>query len=491
MTSSVFDRISGSSRRLARLRGTLLSEVLPAIRLALLLGVVGCSVSAQPSRPGDGGGAAGEGGGGSAEAPPPPGLSEEDLLARLKKHLLPANRPRRPDITNAYADDPRAAKLGKKFFHDRRFSGPLLAHDNTGGIGTLGRAAEVNKVSCADCHIPHDGYVDTRSTRGQLSLASGWTRRRTPTLLDVAQVDILNWDGRRDTAYSVVFGVIESPLEFNSSRLYVAQQIARFYREDYEEVFGPLPSLHQYDPLDAARAGCEIMPLDATNEQCLHPGVDDAEVTRVVVNFGKAISAHMRQLECGRSRFDDWLEGDEDALSPEEVAGAKLFVGKAECATCHVGPYFSDHKFHNVGVPGSLSPFTGIDTRGDRGAALGLQLVQEDWLNSRGPFSDGDDNRLDQIPGDLEKLEGAFRTPMLRCAGRRPSYFHNGDFRSLIDVVEHFIRGGGDQKDVVGKSELKPLPLSPTERDELVAFLKALEGPGPDLEIISTPELPP
>lgn len=417
-------------------------------------------------------------GSGDAAAP-------DELTLRLRSLVLSPDAAPPPDPTNAYADDPAAARLGQAWFFDRRFAGPLLAHDNTGGPGTLGHRGEVGRVSCADCHVPEHGFVDTRSTRGQLSLASGWTRRRTQSLLDVAQAQLLTWGGRRDTGYSIVFGVIESPLELNSSRLFVAQEIARSYREEYEAIFGPLPALDAYEELAPEEAGCEVLPEDP-RAICERPGIDDPEVTRVVVSFGKAIDAYVRQLSCGPGRFDAWVNGDEDALTAEEQAGARLFVGRGGCIGCHSGPYFSDQQFHNVGVPGSLSPFTGVDTAGDRGAAVDLAAAREDWLSSRGAFSDGDDGRLDRAPAGTA-LEGAFRTPMLRCAGRRPSYFHNGEYRSLHDVVQHFIDGGSGARGHVGTSELAPLDLSSEERDQLVAFLRALDGPGPRAELLVPP----
>lgn len=436
--------------------------------------------------PGDGGSASSASGGAAASGG---ALSAEETRARLLELVLPEVETVPPDPTNAYVENLAAIDLGKKFFYDTRFSGPLLAHDNTGGPGTLGYQGEVLKVGCVSCHVPEGGYVDTRSNRGQLSLASGWTRRRSPALLDLSQVTFMTWGGKRDSAFSVVFGVIESSLEFNSSRLFVAQQIKRLYEGDYEAVFGPLPALDQYDLLTPEASGCEVIPEDPVTAICARPGIDDPDVTRVIVNFGKAIGAYMRILSCGRSRFDDWMAGTE-TFTADEQAGAELFVGAGQCSTCHSGPYFSDQKFHNVGVPGGLSPFTGVDTGGDRGAALGFSELKADELNSRGPFSDGDDGRLDQLPEQLEPMEGAFRTPMLRCAGRRPSYFHNGEFRSLIDVVEHFIKGGSSEIGVVGVSEIAPLGLSKEQRDQLVAFLRTLDGPGPSPSILMPPMLP-
>jgi len=187
-----------------------------------------------------------------------PGLDEpvRQRLAALSPAELP---PPPPDPTNAYLADPRAAALGKQLFFDTRFSGPLLDAANNGDPATLGLKGETGKVGCVSCHVPSSGFSDTRSTRAQISLGSGWTHRRAKSLLDVAQSRLLNWDAPRLRLQSDLHAA-RRPAEFNSSRLFVAQQLARLYRNDYEAIFGPLPALDRYAPVLAADAGCPELP---------------------------------------------------------------------------------------------------------------------------------------------------------------------------------------------------------------------------------------
>ncbi|HEY3493277.1 MAG TPA: cytochrome c peroxidase [Polyangiaceae bacterium] len=389
-----------------------------------------------------------------------------------------------PDPTNRFADDPRAATLGQKLFFDTRFSGPLLDEANDGSGGTLGRRGETGKVACASCHVPERGvFADTRSPRRQLSLASGWTRRRAPSLLDVGHVTFLMWDGRHDSFFNQVFVPVESPLELNSSRLFVAQSLARHYRDEYESVFGPLPSLGGYPELEADAAGCGAFPPDPARDVCEKPGRGDATLTRVVVNFGKAIEAYLRRLSCGPGRFDAWLAGDDAALAADEQAGAALFAGKAGCSRCHQGPLFTDHQFHNIGLAGELIPFTGVNSAGDLGVAAGFPKLHADPLNSKSAFSDGYDGRLERAPS---VAAGAFRTPSLRCVGRRPSFMHDGRFRSLRDAVRFFVDGGA-RGGFPGSSEIEPLGLGKAEARQLEAFLRALDGPGPAPALLVAP----
>ncbi len=424
---------------------------------------------------------------GGGEKPSETPQADLSLRERMASFALPATPRPLPDPTNKYADDPAAAELGKKFFFDTRFSGPLLDQANNGQPGTLGKVGETGKVACASCHVPSGAFADTRSTRGQISLGAAWSHRRAPSLLDVGQRRFLNWDGSRDAAFSQPFTPIEDAGEFNSSRLFVAQQIQRLYLAEYEAVFGPFPDISAFDAVEPADAGCNAIPDDVVHGFCEKPGHDDPNVTRVVVNMGKAIQAYTRQLSCGPGRFDAWLAGDDAALSADEQAGAALFMGKGGCTQCHRGPYFTDDYFHNVGMAPNFALFVVPIT--DNGASDGIAALLRDPLNSKGDYSDGSDDRQDVLPDDPSVLLGAFKTPSLRCVNRRPSFMRTGQFRSLEDVVYFFARGG-NASGFPGQSENRPRDLSSEERAQLVAFLRALDGPGPDPSLIEPPTLP-
>jgi cytochrome c peroxidase len=384
-------------------------------------------------RGGTGAGGGGSGGAGADETPVVLGPAERAALLALSPEPLPMPP---ADPTNAYGDSAAAAAFGKKLFFTQLFAGRLLDGDNTGSEGTLGRKGDTGKVSCASCHVPADGFSDTRSPSRQISLASGWGRRRAPSLLDIGHAKILMWDGRHDALFNQVFGPFESPLEMNSSRLYVAQRIWAQHRAEYEAIFGaipaPLDDPGRFPQLTAERTGCAS--LDAANrgvdchgvpgDKAEYDGLSPADrdvVTRVVVNAGKAIGAYERLLACGPGRFDRWMHGDASALSPSEQRGAVLFVGAGKCAGCHAGPFLSDQKFHNVGLAPMAVAAAFLDAD-DRGAAAGVAEATADELNTKGRYSDGDDGRLTAAVAP----EGAFRTPTLRCVGQRPSFFHTG-----------------------------------------------------------------
>jgi cytochrome c peroxidase len=417
--------------------------------------------------------------------------AERATLATLRYDDGPAPA----DPSNRVADDPAARAFGQRLFFDPSLSGRLIEGDNDGGAASLGRMGEPGRVSCAGCHVPAGGFVDTRSPHRQISLAALWTRRRTPTLLEVAFAPLYNWDGARDSIWRQAIGVMESEAEFNSGRLFVAEQIFRHHRAEYEAIFGPLPALDaapypQLGPEDAGcvervtTAGpvydCRGKPGDGADHDALAAADPEAArlVTEVTVNVAKALAAYVRQLRCGPGRFDAWLDGDEAALSRSEQRGAALFVGRAGCVACHSGPRLTDGGFHNVGLAPAPVAVAFVDAN-DRGAALGIALALVDPLNSRGAFSDGDRGTLPPANAPIDPaLEGAFRTPTLRCAATQPSFMHTGQLTSLRQVIRFFDRGG-DHGGYPGTSELRALDLSERERGDLEAFLGALVGAGP------------
>jgi cytochrome c peroxidase len=406
------------------------------------------------------------------------------------------NAPPPPDSSNRYGDDAAAAKLGQTLFFDTRLSGQLIDPDNGVLAGSLGTRGTPGLVACASCHVPTSGFVDSRSPGQQISLAAQWTARKAPMLLESGFVSLFNWDGERDSMWRQTIGVMEGNREFNSGRLFIAQQMFQFYRSDYEAIFGAMPPLDdtaRFPAIAPANTGCAI--ASASTEQYVCHGLpqdgaeydgmaadDQTAVTRVMVNAAKSIAAYQRQLRCGESRFDAWIDGDDEALDASELRGAALFIGKAHCADCHSGPNLTDYKFHNVGLAPKHVAQAFVD-QGDDGAATGLAGLAADPLNVQSAFSDGDDGRLpSSVPATMV---GAFRTPSLRCDATHPSFMHTAQMRTLDEVVTFFNVGGDPAGPYPGQNELMPLALTADEQLDLIAFLATLDGPGPDAALLS------
>jgi cytochrome c peroxidase len=257
----------------------------------------------------------------------------------------------------------------------------------------------------------------------------------------------------------------------NSDRLRVVHALHDRYRADYEAIFGPMnPGLSdptRFPPSGKPKAAAAA---DGVWEQMAEP--DRLLVNQMFANFGKVLEAYVRRLSSDRSRLDDYVGGHDSMLSADEVAGLRLFIGKAGCVTCHKGPHLSDDQFHNLGVQqaGAHAPAM------DLGRFADVPPLLASPFNSAGAFSD------DPHAGRLEGLtatppaaqQGQFRTPSLRNVAATPPYMHAGQLATLEDVVDFYDRGG-DTPTVGTKDPLiRPLELSPPEKAQLVAFLKTL-----------------
>ena len=279
---------------------------------------------------------------------------------------------------------PDVVSLGRKLFAEKKLS----ADDG---------------VACATCHDPNLAFTDGVS-QGQ-GIAKEPLKRHTPALWNLAWAKALFWDGRATSLEDQARGPIEHPKEMGQP---LSVGVDRLKGDtDYQPAF--------------ARA----FPMA--------PQVSEENVI-------KALAAYERTLVSPSTRFDAWVAGDQVALSESEIAGFVLFNGKAGCSSCHSGWNFTDHAFHDIGLPG--------DDLG-RGPIIGL-------------------------PG----LNRAFKTPSLRELTWTAPYMHDGSLATIDDVVRFYETGGVDRP--TRSQELpKALPLTDRERDDLVAFLETLSSARP------------
>jgi cytochrome c peroxidase len=203
---------------------------------------------------------------------------------------------------------------------------------------------------------------------------------------------------------------------------------------------------------------------------------DRDAVTAVFVNVGKAIAAYERRIGFAPARFDSYVEAlvrggsGGTILSSDEVAGLRLFIGRAQCTQCHNGPLLTNNDFHNTGVPAAPA------LPHDRGRAAGVRALLDGEFNCRSRWSDagGRCPELDFVVADGHGLERAFRTPTLRNVARRPPYMHAGQVPNLAAVLAHYNAAPAGPE---AHSEVRPLKLTARELAQLEAFLSTLSGP--------------
>jgi cytochrome c peroxidase len=187
---------------------------------------------------------------------------------------------------------PQKAELGRTLFFD-----PILS-----GSGAR---------SCASCHNPSLSWGDG------LPRAIGENQKplpqRSPTLLNIAWISVLGWDGKYPDLESVAFGPITAPGNMNRKEtdLITALRAIPAYRAAFAESF------------------------------------PDGAISRAHIE--QALATFERTIVSGDAPFDRWIAGDETAISEPAERGFGLFTGKAQCAECHSGWNFTGGAFYDIG----------------------------------------------------------------------------------------------------------------------------------------------
>lgn len=162
--------------------------------------------------------------------------------------------------------------------------------------------------------------------------------------------------------------------------------------------------------------------------------------------FLKALAQFQLMCISADSEYDRYLRG-EGALPEQARKGLALF--EENCAGCHSGALQSDFSYRNNGLP--------VGNTNDTGR-----------------------HRITQNPADKYK----FRVPSLRNVAYSFPYMHDGRFRTLEEVLQHYAEG------VVSSETLDPqleqgIALSGEEQQQIIAYLRSLS----DLNFLSNPEL--
>lgn len=278
------------------------------------------------------------------------------------------------------------SELGKKLYFDPRLS-------------------KSGFISCNSCHNLSMGGTDNLKT----SIGDKWQQGpiNSPTVLNSSLNLAQFWDGRAADLKEQAGGPIANPGEMASTHVLAINVVSSIpgYVTEFKQVFG------------------------------------DGEVN--IDRVTDAIAEFEKTLKTPNSRFDQWLYGDDDALTAKELAGYQLFKTTG-CVACHNGEAVGGNSFQKMGV---VEPYHA------KSDAQGLAAV---------------------TGKDADRFK--FKVPTLRNVELTYPYFHDGEAETLTEAV-----------DVMGRLQLGR-KYSAEENAQIVAFLKTLTGEQPRFMM---PILPP
>ena len=281
------------------------------------------------------------------------------------------------------------------------------------------RLSSDRSLSCATCHRPEFAFSERQPVA--TGIAGQLGRRKTPSIVNLgARTDLQ--DGNRDPGATFFWDGRATSLE---------QQVLAPISDPREMAFEHPAMVARFAGIDGYRR--------FFNEAFGSPEITKERIASALADF-------VRMRRSGNAPYDRWSFGGEaTALSREAQRGLDLFSFKATCGSCHAGFNFSDGRFYNLGV--------GWDQKTQTFSDVGREAVTKET-----------------------KDRGAFKTPGLRDVDKHPPYMHDGSLATLRDVVEFYNRGGN--RNPFQSRRMRPLGLSERDVDDVVAFLKSLNGEG-------------
>lgn len=368
---------------------------------------------------------------------------------------------------------------------------PDQARFGLGQVLVFDKILSGNKdVACVSCHQTGQFLGDGQSVAlGTGAVGSGLNRvlgagrhfipRNAPALFNLGGLTPLMWDGRISLQATPAGASLPAGLD---SALAAQALFPILNRDEMRGAAGDtaadgnpneLALISDTDPVagwNAIMSRLLAIPGYVSRFQAAFPGTNQFGIQHV----GNAIATfEANQWSRLNSPFDNYVRGDNTALSEAQKRGALVFYGGGRCAVCHRGGLLSDLQFHNIAFP-QVGPGSGSEAPLDFG---------------RGAISGAPQDRF------------RFRTPTLRNVAVSGPWTHSGAYTTLEAVVRHYINPGQALRnydpnqlspafrtqvhvaDTLAAGVLNnldgqlPIPLNNQEVSDLVAFLEALTDP--------------
>lgn len=296
-------------------------------------------------------------------------------------------------------------KLGKEIFYDQNVS-------NNG------------KMSCATCHLPENAFTDLKA-KSQSNVEGKTVLRNSPSLYNAVFAKRFFYDLRAFYLEQQAEHVIYNKDEFNTS---------------YESIIKKLKTKQEY-------------------RKAFKAAFKNGEINKE--NFSKALSSYVASLYSYESDFDRFMRNEKE-ISSDAKKGFNLFMGKANCATCHfapnfsglVPPFFNENESEVLGITAKPISQKPLELDADLGRINSPVKKENSWI-----------------------YENSFKTVTVRNAALTKPYFHNGAFNTLEEVMDFYNEGGGEGLGLQVKNQTlasDKLNLSQTEIKQIIAFLNSL-----------------
>lgn len=293
-------------------------------------------------------------------------------------------------------------RLGKMLFYD-----PILSGNNM--------------RSCASCHKPTEFFTDTVATTSLQFNQKDFLPRNSPSLLNAEYNHLIMMDGKHISLLNQTKAVITNPVELGSNEKEILQKVLSC--KEYSKGF---KSLLKYTP-------------------------QETEIT--FEHIASALTYYYCKFSRYYSPFDEAMN-EHKAIDASAIQGFNLFMGKAQCATCHFAPQFN----------GVKPPYIGSEFE-----VLGVP--QDTNFKQLSP-----DKGRHEVNPAYETMN-AFRTGTIRNAAHTAPYMHNGVFKTLEQVIDFYDAGGGAGRGLKVENQTlssDSLKLTKTEKAQLISFIKSL-----------------
>jgi cytochrome c peroxidase len=293
-------------------------------------------------------------------------------------------------------------KIGKLLFYD-----PILSGNNL--------------RSCASCHNPNQYFTDTTKTTALHFDGKNSLPRNSPSLINAEYNHLLMLDGKHISLQNQAKDVITNVSEMACAG---------------EDVLKKVLSCGEYKT--AFKKFLKFTP-------------QEKEIT--LEHVTSALTVYYSKFSHYYSAFDRSMN-ESQTLSAEATSGFNVFMGKAQCATCHFVP-----QFNGVKPPYVSSEFEVIGVPADSSFK---QLSKDKGRHGINP---------------APETANAFRTGSVRNADKTKPYMHNGSFTDLNQVINFYDAGGGTGRGLKIENQTlsgDSLHLTKKDKKDLLAFIKSL-----------------